>query len=48
MEKTRRGYLEIARKYSDRIKIIDAEKTPNEVYQDLKIQLEQVIDLGGE
>ncbi|MDI9490239.1 MAG: dTMP kinase [Clostridiaceae bacterium] len=47
MEKTRQGYLSIAQKNPERIKVIDAERTPEEIFQDLKMELKQVIDLGG-
>ncbi len=47
MEKTRQGYLSIAQKNPERIKVIDAERTPEEIFQDPKMELKQVIDLGG-
>lgn len=47
MEKTRQGYLSIAQNHPERIKVIDAERTPEEIFQDLKMELKQVIDLGG-
>ncbi|NLJ71213.1 MAG: dTMP kinase [Clostridiaceae bacterium] len=45
MEKTRAGYLRIAEQNPDRVRVIDAERTPEEVYKDLKLQFEQVISL---
>ncbi|MGB4610163.1 MAG: dTMP kinase [Saccharofermentanales bacterium] len=44
MEKTRAGYLQIAERNPDRVRVIDAERTPEEIYQDLKFQFEQVIN----
>lgn len=44
MEKTRQGYLQIAKRNPDRVRIINAERTPEEIYKDLKSQFNQVVD----
>ncbi|HHT24060.1 MAG TPA: dTMP kinase [Clostridiaceae bacterium] len=44
MEKTRAGYLQIAERNPDRVILIDAERAPEEIYKDLKLQFDQAID----
>ncbi|NLM19920.1 MAG: dTMP kinase [Clostridiaceae bacterium] len=45
MEKTRLGYLQIAEENPNRVRIIDAERAPEEIYKDLKLQFEQAVNL---
>lgn len=47
LEKTRQGYLQIAASDKNRVKIINAEQTVDEVYKELKAYLIQAIELGG-
>lgn len=43
MEKTRQGYLKIAEWYPNRIRVINAEQSPQVVYQDLRKHLHEMM-----
>ena len=43
MEKTRQGYLKIAEWYPDRIRVINAERSPQMIYQDLRKYLHEMM-----
>ena len=45
-ERTRNGYLELAKKYPDRIKVINAEKSKESVYNDVKSLIIDLIRKG--
>ena len=42
-QKIRAGYLEVAKKYSDRIKVIDASKSPDEIAEEVYKLIKKVI-----
>ncbi|HHU53148.1 MAG TPA: dTMP kinase [Clostridiaceae bacterium] len=45
MERTRSGYLKIAERNPDRVRVIDAERDPEEIFKDLKLQFDKILNL---
>ena len=45
--KVREGYLEVAKKYSDRIKVVDASKTIEEVVEEVYNLIKSEIEKRG-